>query len=48
VDRTGVLPSALDHPAWRVAAGTAVAYSLLLGGVVLVLFVLPYLLFLAV
>lgn len=35
----------LDHPAWLTAAGTAAGYALLLAAVTLVLFVVPYVLF---
>ena len=34
-----------DHPAWLTAAGTFVAYGLILGVMTLVLFGLPYLVF---
>jgi hypothetical protein len=34
-----------DHPAWRTAGATGVAYALAIGGLFLVLFVGPYLLF---
>lgn len=35
----------LDHPAWLTAAGTVGGYALLLVAVTVLLFVLPYLLF---
>ena len=34
-----------DHPSWLTAAGTFVAYGLILGVMTLVLFGLPYLIF---
>ena len=34
-----------DHPAWLTAAGTFVAYGLILGVMTVVLFGLPYLIF---
>lgn len=37
-----------DHPAWLTAAGTAAGYVLLLAAVTLLLFVVPYLLFVRV
>ncbi|MFC7173160.1 hypothetical protein ACFR97_10835 [Haloplanus litoreus] len=35
----------LDHPVWRTAGATGVAYALAISGLFLVLFVGPYLLF---
>ncbi|MDY6817653.1 MAG: hypothetical protein SVG88_03245 [Halobacteriales archaeon] len=35
-----------SHPAWRTAIGTGIAYLVLLGILFVLLFVLPYLLFL--
>jgi len=37
--------SELDHPVWRTAGATGVAYALVLCGLFLALFVGPYLLF---
>jgi hypothetical protein len=39
--------SSLDHPSLRSAAGTGASYLLILGVVFFVLFVVPFLLFLA-
>lgn len=33
-----------DHPSWRIAGATAASYLLVLVGLTLLLFVLPYLL----
>jgi hypothetical protein len=35
----------LDHPAWRTAGATGLAYALAIGGLFLALFIGPYLLF---
>ena len=42
-ERTG-MPE-VDHPAWRTAAGTVGGYLVLLAVLTVLLFVLPYLLF---
>lgn len=44
---TGLDFSRFDHPAWRSATGTVVAYGLVLAVMFLVLFVLPYAVFVA-
>ncbi|GGL61905.1 hypothetical protein [Halocalculus aciditolerans] len=36
-----------DHPSWRTAGATAVSYLLILAGLTVLLFLLPYLAFLA-
>jgi hypothetical protein len=38
--------SAYDHPSWLTAAGTAASYLAVLGGMFLLLFVVPFGLFL--
>jgi hypothetical protein len=39
--------SEFTHPAWRVALGTAASYGVVLVALFVVLFVVPYLLFIA-
>lgn len=41
------VPARFDHPAWTAGAATAVSYGLGLLGLFLLLFVFPFLLFLA-
>jgi len=41
------LRDGFDHPAWLTALGTGVGYGLILVGMTLLLFGLPYLLFTA-
>lgn len=41
------LPGGNDHPSWRTAVGTLVAYGAILVVMFLALFVVPYLLFVA-
>lgn len=38
--------SALDHPSFRTAGGTAAGYLLILAGMTALLFLVPYLVFL--
>lgn len=40
------LPGRFDHPSWLTAAGTLVAYGLILLLLTVVLFAIPYLIFL--
>jgi hypothetical protein len=39
------LPGEFDHPAWTTAVGTAVAYGVILAGMFVLLFVVPFLAF---
>jgi len=44
---TRTLPGGFDHPSWLAIGGTVAGYALILLAMFLVLFVLPYLVFVA-